>query len=341
VETYAPTRVETGEVDGTRARLAGTLAVAPEVWLWQGRLNLSPVLQAEVLDHHFLGTVPFSDTPVAPGLAGTEFFLVPRGGASLRPLAWLAVRGTAGWYVRPPDFTELFGQQGSLVGNPELVPERGFAVDVGVHAAPPRLGPLGIELDLAYARIRANDLITWVQNSQQTRRAENLGEAYVRSVEGALDLRGWEWLRSATALTWTLSRNLDPDPTYANNELPNLAPVEFSQTSGVGIGRTLDLSHTWSWTSATWTDPANVNQLAPRSLHGLSLALSPAPRLPTLRAEVLNLLDVRGMAVPRNPLDLSDDSLVMKPVADFSGYPLPGRTVMVSVSWQDFTKDAP
>ncbi|MFN7142867.1 MAG: hypothetical protein ACK4YP_03760, partial [Myxococcota bacterium] len=70
-------------------------------------------------------------------------------------------------------------------------------------------------------------------------------------------------------------------------------------------------------------------------LHSLALDVTPLRGLPTLRAEVLNLFDVRGTAVDRNPLDDADDTLIVKPLTDFSGYPLPGRTVMVAVTWTD------
>jgi hypothetical protein len=41
------------------------------------------------------------------------------------------------------------------------------------------------------------------------------------------------------------------------------------------------------------------------------------------------------MAVDRNPLDADDNALVVKPLTDFVGYPLPGRTVMFTVRWEE------
>ena len=38
-----------------------------------------------------------------------------------------------GSYFRPPSFGELYGSIGLINGNPELLPEEGFNVDVGFH----------------------------------------------------------------------------------------------------------------------------------------------------------------------------------------------------------------
>src|SRR5207248_1226922 len=111
-----------------------------------------------------------------------------------------------------------------------------------------------------------------------------------------------------------------------------------SVTSTVRWGDRVSLTHTWTWTAATYADPANTDLSAPRDLHSLDLAITPVRGLPTLRAEVLNLFDVRGMLVDRNPYDTAYDPVV-RAITDFSGFPLPGRTVMVSVGWQDQPKD--
>ena len=48
----------------------------------------------------------------------------------------------------------------------------------------------------------------------------------------------------------------------------------------------------------------------------------------------LNLTDRIVEVVPRNPLDPSDDARVIQPTTDFVGYPLPGRTVLVTLRWE-------
>ncbi|MSP54576.1 MAG: hypothetical protein EXR69_03070 [Myxococcales bacterium] len=337
----------TGATDGERSRQALTLALSGDAVLpvGIGSITLSPILQLDVLDNHLLGEVPFGDLAVSPGTEDLDVHLLPRGAASWTPWGPLTFRGSAGLYKRAPDLNELFGDQGLLVGNTDLVAESGFGLEAGARVADTRVGPLTVGTDLAYARQRVHDLITYVPNSQQTEHAVNLDEAYFRSLEGGLSL-GLDGhlgglglaLRSDSAVTQILARNLDSSPTYSNNALPNVAPLDVSQTTSLSMSaRWLDrlsLSHSWSYTSATFQDEANQIPTAPRDLHSVAASVRVSRALPTVEASILNLFNVRGMAVDRNPLDPGDDTLVVKPLTDFVGYPLPGRTVMVTARWE-------
>ncbi len=337
-ETYTPYSLLTEEGDGVRARTGGLAAMGADLRLWSDRITVSPAVLVEVLDDRDIGTAPWEHTPVASSRLSA--WPTPRIGALVKPLPWLAVKGTAGLYVRPPDLMELFGDHGSIIGNEELLPEHGEAWEVGLRAEAPWDGFLTGSLDVAYARRRVHDLIVYVQNSQYTSMAVNIGEAYLRSTEGALVLQAGEVATSRTNLTWTLGRNLLNDPAYADNALPNLPSVEVCQQTSLriplpnGTGR-LALAYTWSYTGLTFTDTANIGFLAPRNLHGVALELAPKRHFPTIRVSLDNVFDVRGSAVDRNPLDAADDTRIVLPLADFGGYPLPGRTAMVAVSWTD------
>ncbi len=336
-----------GVADGSRSRRSLTAALSADLELRPsfGTITVSPVAQVDVLDNHLLGQVPFSGLAVSPGTDATEVYGVPRGAVSWCPYGPLTLRGSAGVYARPPDLTELFGDQGTIVGNTDLVAERGYGVEAGAHLDPVVVGPLTVGADGAYARQRVHDLITYEPNSQQTEHAVNLGEAYFRTVEGAAQVGlkahvagALLALSSNTSVTQILARNLDTNPTYSNNALPNVPPWDVSQTtslrfSAVGLDN-LVLSHTWSYTSATFEDRANEIPTAPRDLHSVALSVRIRPSFPTIEASVLNILDVRGMAVARNPLDPSDTARVVKPLTDFVGYPLPGRTVMITARWE-------
>lgn len=304
------------DVDGTRhERLAWTGAVSATASAWDRRLVVEPVLQVD-------------------GVAD-DVYVLPRGGVLGRPWSWLTLKANVGLYARAPELTELYGDRGAIEGNPDLVPEHGFGLDAGLRVDLPRNAWLVGSFDASYARNLSDDLVVWVQNSQYTVRPVNVGKAYVRTVEGALDLELRSVLRSQTTVTWMLSRNLVDDPAYANNALPGLPELELSQATTLHWRDVVSLTHTWSWTSGTWLDTVEQSQTAPRDLHALSLAVKPSPKLPTLAASVLNLLDVRGMAVDRDPVSSTDNTLVVKPLSDFFGYPLPGRTLMVSVAWTD------
>lgn len=322
------------KTSGEHARLAGTAAIAGTLRLFDERLAISPVVQAE-----WIGSRP-ADTGDALSTedktdhgADAQIFALPRGGVLVRPWRWLALKANAGMYARAPDFTELYGDRGTFVGNTDLVPEHGVAFDVGLRAegAPTRW--LRGSLDLSYGHNYTSDLIVWVQNSQFTTRPENLADVFVQSAEGALSFDVGGVLRSTTNVTYLVSRNLASDPVYANKRIPGLPDLETSQATTLSWKDRVSLTHTWSFTGATFVDTPNYVSTAPRDLHSLALSVTPIAGLPTIEAEVLNLFDVRGMAVDRDVLSDEDNERVVKPLADFSGYPLPGRTVMISVSW--------
>ena len=48
---------------------------------------------------------------------------------------------------------------------------------------------------------------------------------------------------------------------------------------------------------------------------------------------MLNLLDVRSLPVRRDPLNPDDPGIIQKAMTDFGGYPLPGRTILLGLSW--------
>jgi iron complex outermembrane receptor protein len=342
-ERYAPYDLVADRGDGARTRNGGLAAVGADVRLWRDRITLSPALQAELLDNRALGTVPWEGTDIPH--TELDAWPTPRAGVLFRPWYWLSLKGTAGLYLRAPDLTELFGDHGTLQGNPELRAETGEAWEVGLRAEAPWEGAVQGSFDAAYTRRRVHDLIAWVQNSQNTSHAVNVGEAYVRSTEGALNLTVGGWVSSRTNVTWTLTRNLLEDIAYANKALPGIPDVELTQETALRLpaewrGVSAGVSHTWSYTGLTYTDTANLGFTAPRDLHSFALDITPIRGLPTVRAELLNAFDVRGTAVDRNPLDTpgaagSDDTLIVRPLTDFAGYPLPGRTLMFSVTWTD------
>ena len=102
----------------------------------------------------------------------------------------------------------------------------------------------------------------------------------------------------------------------------------FSQHTWVRE-RGLSLGHQFIWQSAEYLDAANFQQAPARALHSLHLRV----RVKRLAAEfsVLNLLNRTFSLVDRNPLDDRDDTRVVRAVQDFNGYPLPGRTWMLTL----------
>lgn len=317
--------------DPERARLAGTLALGVDVRLLGERLLLSPAVHLTGQDNRSLGTVSAAGgTADASALLGSAD---PRLGVLVRPLRWLSFKGNAGSYLRTPDLTELFGHHGSMKGNPELLPERGWQFDVGLRAEGPRSGPLLVSGDLGAFWLLSEDRIVWVQNSQKSMSPVNFGETWVQGVESSLTLSAWELLDSETSLTWQLSRNLTEGSAYANNELPRTPELALWQSVSVHWLDRIRCGYTFNFTSPNYWDAGNLYRSAPRTLHGAFIRTRPTERWPTLELSGLNLADSLTEVVPRDPADADDPSRAVAAISDFAGYPLPGRTFLLSVIW--------
>ena len=59
----------------------------------------------------------------------------------------------------------------------------------------------------------------------------------------------------------------------------------------------------------------------------------PRPQGLALEFAVQNLANRSSEEVPRNPLDPRDESTITQSITDFVGYPLPGRTWLLSLRW--------
>ena len=288
----------------------------------RGQISDNRALEVDSTD----GTVT-TETP----LPMFGYNLLPRGGFAWRPTDLFALKGSAGMYERAPDFTELFGDKGSIVGNPDLRPESGYTVDLGVKVT--RNGYVSGSIEVAGFHRRSTDLITYVQNSQRTMVPLNLGATQVRGVEATIAISILEVLQSDTSITKSWSTNLSEDEAYAGNQLPNLPALELHQTTSISLMDNLTASHSWSYTSGNYWDQTNWYLSAPRSLHSAFIRID--PKIGGVEAElsVRNITNQMVDMVPTNPLDPEDESVALSGLSDFHGYPLPGRTALFSLCW--------
>lgn len=334
VDTYEPVDLlREDTTDGVRTRVAAVLSASDDFSLAGDRVRISPVLQLHLLDNRMLGTVPFGDEEVAPAGERHVASFTPQLGVLVRPLDALAFKANVGRTFRPPDFEELFGDRGAVIGNSALVPESGVAWDVGARLAGTDPGKIGGSLSLGYFWRHTWDAIVYVQNSQRTQIPTNFGEARVSGLEASGQVTLLERVDLNTSVTWMDSVNLDPREAYEDKQLPGVPRWEVWGEVAVHRSPWVRLAYDVSHTSGNFWDATNWYLSAPRTLHGLSLRVQPGRDWPFVELDVRNLLDERVEAVPRDPLNPGDTSVTVQPLTDFAGYPLPGRTVMVTVGW--------
>jgi len=348
---FVQTDLLSGAAEDPRQRMAGSASASAALRAWGDRITLEPVLQASVLDSRLLGGADSENLGGAGANHDVTWAPTPRVGLLVRPwlgageadapstLSGLALKANAGRFFRPPDFTELFGDRGGVVGNEELLPERGWQWDAGLRWASPGWDAGAGVVDLAFFQSSVADRILFVQNSQHTSVPVNLGSSWTQGVEAALALDLFGWVDSQSNMTWTLSRNLTPQRDVADMQLPGIPTWELYQGTSVHWGEHVRLGHSWSYTDGTYLDATNWFLSPPRSLHGAFLRVGHGG----LSAElsVLNLLDRTMAWADRNPLSADDDTLAPGPITDFFGYPLPGRTWLVTVAWTDPDRGEP
>jgi iron complex outermembrane receptor protein len=232
-----------------------------------------------------------------------------------------ALRGNVGYYARIPSFLELYGYNRGVLGNPTLVPERGLNADLGVSGR--RAGAHGEVAASATAfAARVTDLIAWEVFGAQMR-AENVASARVLGLE--LELRARARSLAVVAQgTFTDARDEGPIAADHGHQLPHhprahgYGRLEWRRPlarGGLVAGAYADLDATAGdyWTSS--------GPLPARALVGLGAALErPASGL-RLVASVLDVGDSRVQDVP--------------------GYPLPGRSLLVTLEWSRVVGESP
>lgn len=332
-DTFHQTDLLSGERAEPRRRHSATVALAAHLWAAEERLVASPVVQLTALDNRALGEAEVTDSPLVSGTTDTITSVDPRIGLLWRPLSGVALEANAGHYLRPPDLTELFGDRGATAGNTDLRPESGWKWDVGTRLSlPPERAVTGA-LDVAHFWSSTQDLIAYVQNSQRTLVPVNVGRAWVQGLEAALTVQGWGWVDSRTNLAWTVSRNLESDTAVAGNQLPRVPAWELYQGSSVHWEDRVRLGHTFSFTAGNYWDATNWYRSAPRAIHGLFLRARLGRTPWSAELDVLNVGDRFVEVVPRDPALEGDENRVVQAITDFVGYPLPGRTWLLTLSW--------
>lgn len=316
-EQYRARDLLTGEVGEPRARAVVGSAVEASARWWQDRAALSLALDTR---------------GVAAGEASSWSGLLPRGTLAVQVHEGLLVRAQAGATFRAPTLTELYGDRGAVVGNPNLRPERASAVELTLLGRSPAR-PFRVEAELAGFVRWARDLVVYVQNSQRTMVPQSFGRARVMGVEAALGLQLGPYVHSRTGLTLQDPRNRVDDPAVFGRLLPSTPRSQFDQQTTISYGERVVVSHQLHHLGATFYDATNWLIAAPRWLHDLHLRVRPWVVGPELELSLLNLTNVRTHEVGIDPLQPGAGTMPTA-VTDLVGYPLPGRTVMGSIVWR-------
>jgi outer membrane receptor protein involved in Fe transport len=261
----------------------------PERRCLSGEVSAQLKLAANLLEiNPWLRLEHTSDTgwQLAPGL-GLAYEIQPG----------LLVKSNLARAYRVPNFNELYLSGGFQVGNPDLVPERGWTFDAGLEWRPSK----SYRVSLAGFYSRYSQLIVYEPISNFRYKPLNTDGAEIGGIEIEASLRPLRWLDIAAHYTFLLPTDRSGRSNRDGNDLPGRP----RHTAG------LRLNGKWnrwlaraavSFVGANFINQANTKQLPYRFLLNLGLGVDAGSGM-TVMLEAKNLLDnqvqdVRGLPLP-------------------------------------------
>nr|HEX4313962.1 TonB-dependent receptor [Kofleriaceae bacterium] len=247
----------------------------------------------------------------------------------------VAIKGSAGWYVREPTLVELFGDRGFLLGTPTLRPEQGPSADLGAVWAP--LHGVGDAIDRVMLEAdgfatQPRDTIAFITTAGYVARAANIGRTESYGAEVTASARVARALSLSVAYTRVATAQLSADPNVDGREVPR-TPGHLLYARGelahAIAGHQVALWVDGTYQATSYLDPANLGEVPPRLLVGAGARVDLGARF-TLALDVTNLTDLRVVDLP---LSASSTMTTPVPVTDVAGFPLPGRALYLSLHW--------
>ena len=287
-------------------------ALQDEIRLFQDRLSLRPLVRYQLVHSDFGADPTFGVLLLRLNTAreAQEDSVSPSLGVKYKLASWLDLKGNIGRFTRVPTLFELFGDRGTTLGNPELRSERSTNGDIGFVFEQSELGLLDrVYFEYAYFASKADDLIVFVQNSQNTARAENIGSAKMSGHEVSWSATAWQHLRLFGNYTYQATE--DTSITFSRGtKLPGRPQHELHQGLELFAPQG-KFVYELDYIAQNFLDRANAFVVDSRLLHNLSLTVLPLGKHLKLTFEVKNITDNR--------------------IADFRGFPLPGRSFFGTV----------
>jgi outer membrane cobalamin receptor len=324
-ETYTPVDESDPTASGIPAqRLVGVAGA--ELALFWHRLDLDvlPSVRLEALNDEVTGqNTAGQPVPATPPI--TRLLPTYRLGL-VRPLSPAAtLKANLGQYHHAPSFLELYGDGSRrLLGNPDLVPESGTNADLALWIDASRERASVVSRTTLFGAL-ASDLIYWLSTSGGPARAENLNSARIFGVEQELQLGVGRHLRVTGQATYLVTRDESDNPTTHGKAIPHhprwsgYARPELVHL-GLPYGTELGAYADAAILAGTYDDPANLFAVPAQVLVGAGASLSrPGSRL-RLTLSALNLTNLATWS--------------------FSGWPLPGRTLYLSLVYDSAAAEA-
>jgi vitamin B12 transporter len=312
-ESFAPVDLITGERGVASTRWVGVAGGEAALRLAAARLTVVPSLRLEMSRDISAGRNGFNRF-VDGGEPIVRALPVARLAVTQSPHDGITLRANLGRYARLPTFLELYGNTGFILGNRDLVPERGTTADLGA-ALTWSTGATALTADAAGFAVVTDDLIQFQQNAYGVARARNIARARVLGVESSAELRH-RHAHLYAQTTLTDARDRTDSAAAGGKQLPYRPRVHVTvrpelrrvPVSAVELGAYVEADVT----SGNYVDPANLVVLPSRVLLGAGASV--------------------GVDRGRVRVIASVNNLTNAPVSDLLSYPLPGRAFYLTLA---------
>ncbi|HPQ80520.1 MAG TPA: TonB-dependent receptor [bacterium] len=308
-EFYLPVNEAAAVPDGQHSRrYTISVGAEDEVKLAGGRIVVVPSIRVTNVFNHLVNNDPSNPSFALSANRRSDHQLSAKLGFKAKIAGELYFKGNFYRGFRNPTFSELFGDRGTIVGNPTLKSEEAINFDAGL-AFHHRGEKLTADAEAAYFRNRVENLIQFVQTSQFTVRPQNMRKALIQGLEftGRLDLAGR--LSAYAGYTFQKARDTSDFPATSGKTIPGHPAHELS-AGAAWSERWLPWFSTkifsdFNFMSGNYIDTRNLLKVDHRTLLSLGATATFVESI-SLTFSVKNLLDSR--------------------ISDVVGYPLPGRS---------------
>jgi len=306
-EIFAPYNGTLPEPDGPdQTRLRITAALQDEIDVFTDRIVLVPALRYQHLRDSFSGA-DVAGRPTGDSETKSRNLLAPSLGLIVWLQDWLSVRGNLGRFQRVPNFSELFGNTGTVTPNPDLKPEKATNRDIGFLLEWGNATWLErVRLEYAYFNNDVDDLIAYRQVRANLFEARNFDDARIRGHELSGDLALLEYFRFTANYTRQDAENLSRAPSEHGKQIPVLPRDEVYARAEIHDDRRA-LYYEYALVGESFTGASNLRRLGSRDTHTLGATWQ--------------ILDWLGVGFEARNFTAND-------VRDLFDFPLPGRVFL-------------
>lgn len=296
-------------------RTVYTLTAQDKMLFFDDRLIILPSLKYDHVVNDFAGETLIGLYEESVNTDSSDK-LTRQLGILFNPFSSLTFKGNIGVYYRFPSFFELFGNNGTTLGNPDLGPEKGFNRDIGIsYDWKPEELPLDLFFEVIYFNNKVEDLIAFEQATGQVSHPCNVDDASIKGWEFVLRTEAWKHLQIEGNVTYQDSVNEGPVKGKRSNRLPRTPLLEVDLTTSLKFWKMV-FEYEFEHMQGAYLDLANLAPSEDRYLHHLTFTYTPR----------------EGVSASFQVQNLTDEHY-----QDFYNYPLPGRSFFFTLKISDFS----